>query len=129
MPESTEQDLLQNLQTIARGGIADSTGAAGTTAAAPAAGTAVCATAALTVGTYIVEVTSFQSGTPDANAANMNLRHGTTVVSALPSIATAQTRRFRVTVAATETINVVTGAGAGGAGAIYNASLSVIQVA
>ena len=110
-------------------GVADSLAASGVTAAAPASGTSVASIAAPPAGVYKISVRSFESGTPDSNFMNMNLRKGTTFISAIPSRSGGDTVEVaRVTLDGSSTVNVVTGASAGGAGAVYGAAIIATRV-
>lgn len=110
------------------GGIGETQPAAGS-AAAPAAGAAIASLAAPGAGVYDVEVTSYQRGTFDNADANMELRHGTTVVGKVLSTNVVATQRFRrVSVGAGETISV-NATNAGGAGSQYVAALRATRVA
>lgn len=88
-------------------GIADSLSAAGQ-ATQPAAGAAIATIAAPGAGTYRVDVTCLQAGTVDsANLADLELRHGATVVGKVPSAAVGLPVTFpRVVVLAGEAISV-----------------------
>lgn len=88
-------------------GITDTVSAAGQ-ATQPAAGAAVATLAAPGAGIYRVDVTGLQAGTVDtANLADLELRHGTTVVGKVPSAAVGLPVTFsRVTVLAGEALTV-----------------------
>lgn len=110
-------------------GIADTIAAAGATGAAPTSGTSVAATVDPPDGVYKVTVVTFEGGTVDTNRTNMNLRNGTTVIGALTSTATPIAVEIpRVTMTGTNTINVVVGASAGGAGSIYIAQIVATRI-
>lgn len=111
-------------------GIADTLGAQGSTAAAPAIATTIVTLAAPPAGTYEVEFTTGQSGTPDANALNINLRKTAVFILSLPSTAQAVTSRVaRMTLDGSTTINLAVGAAAGGAGAVYYGAIRATRVA
>jgi hypothetical protein len=117
---------------IEQGGLADSVLAAGATAAAPASGTTVATipAAQLPAGVYSVQVTSYETGTIDANPVNMTLRRGATPIGPLASTAVVtQVTRERVTLDGSSALTVVVGAAAGGAGSVYVASLAATQIA
>lgn len=109
--------------------LTDSQAAAAATAAAPTSGTTV---ATLTVtggdGVYDIAVESAESGTVDANPANMNLKHGSTVVSALLSTSTARRLVVQRKLAQSDVISVVVGGTNGGAGAVYSASITLDRI-
>lgn len=101
----------------------DSTVAAGATAAAPASGT-VIATFTPPLGVYSLRITTQETGTVDANAANINLKSQNAVVGPLPSTgAVTSTVIDRVSADGTHAIQLVVGASAGGAGSIYVGSI------
>lgn len=109
-------------------GGATSSGDAGSSAA-PLAGATVCSvTNCNGPWFYEINVVTYQTGTVDANGANMQLMHGTSVVSLLLSTSVESKQVFRVLVASGETVAVKVVANAG-AGSIYNASISVTRVA
>jgi hypothetical protein len=100
----------------------DSLIASGSTAAAPAANTAVATLAAPGKGTYRITVVTVAGGAAPVNNTNLELRHGSTVVGRMASLnGVALTRTFpAVSIAAGEavTVNINT-----------NESASVIQTA
>lgn len=81
-------------------------------------------------GVYAVEVTTIQAGTVDPlNLADMELRHGGTVVGKVPSTAVATDSTFtRVTVAAAESLTINATAQPAAA-AVFVAALRVTRVA
>jgi hypothetical protein len=100
--------------------------ASAATAAAPASGATVATiNAGLGDGTYQITVETQESGTVDANAANANLKHGSTVVGALPTTGSARRTIVQRELKNADTISVVVGASAGGAGAVYGASITL----
>jgi hypothetical protein len=116
---------------IEEGGLTDTVMAAGATAAAPAAGAVVASipAAQLPAGAYAVQVTTYET-TPDANAVNMTLKKGAAAIGALTSTGAVTTvTRERVTLDGASALQVVVGAAAGGAGAIYIASIAATQIA
>lgn len=114
---------------IDAGGVADTLAVAGSSAAAPAAASSVVSIAAPPAGIYDVEVTTYESAAPDANVTNMRLRKGVTLVADLHSSNVPITQRVRrVSLDGTQTLNVGVGAAAGGAGAIYTASIRATRV-
>lgn len=101
--------------------------AVGGAVAAPTVGATLVTTAVLPAGFYKVELLTYNAGTAETTAAglfNINLRKGTTVVSAAPS--TGQTSRMtfeRISLDGTQTLNAVAIAAAI-AGSMYIVSLS-----
>lgn len=87
--------------------------------------------------TYMIEVTTFQSGTVDANGANIYVNIGGTngggIISAgltigkLQSAATFSPQKFRVNVQSLQHVYIVIGNTVPGAGSIYNAAMSVTR--
>lgn len=87
--------------------------------------------------TYIFEASTFQTGTVDTNGANMLLNIGGTntagVISAgltigkLQSAAVLSLSRFRVSVTSGQHVYITVGNTNAGAGAVYNAAMSVTR--
>lgn len=112
---------------------------AGATGAAPAANTTICtattpdatnAQAAAEGTVYKVSVLTYQLGTPDANYNNMFLTvNGIAVWTLLATnIAGGNAQVGRIVVPAGASVAVVTGNAAGGASAIYAASLILTRL-
>lgn len=126
------------------GGI-NSTIIAGSTSAAPAANTVIVDSGLLPAGdqtpvTYMFSVITGQSGTPDSNATNIlvnvggtgNPVTGGTTYGPLTSFPVTQSggtaQRFRLTIPVGGAhVFIVVGNTAGGAGAIYNAGVTITR--
>lgn len=93
--------------------------AQGTTAAAPPAFTIIASLGVLPKGVYNINVTGWQSGTPDANPTNIQLA-GPLANTNLPSLATPESTNVRVVTDGVTGTFIKVGAAAGGAGAVYN---------
>lgn len=108
-------------------GIGESVSADGAVTA-PALGAAIASIPAPGAGIYDVQVVTFEQGTVDATQTNMELRHGATVEGKVLSASLMAPQEFgHVTVGAGEAITINATA-AGGAGAIYVASIVATRV-
>jgi hypothetical protein len=111
-------------------GLVNPLAASAATSAAPTAGTAVTSIAAPPAGKYRVCTFTRQTGTPDALGRNMVLRMGTTVIVTLDSYATpGSVDEIEVLCDASGTLNIITGAANGGAGAVYIGCLIAVRLA
>lgn len=127
------------------GGIT-STIVAGSTAAAPAANTVIVDSGLLPAGdntpvTYLFSVITGQTGTPDTNSTNIlvnvggsgNPVTGGTTYGPLTSFPSTQSggtaQRFRITIPVGGAhVYIIVGNTAGGAGAIYNAGVTITRI-
>lgn len=114
-------------------GISDSVAASGSTAATPASGAVIAtlAAASLPAGKYLVQAEVHESGTPDANAVNAQLKAGATVLANLPTNASSTTpcAPLRVTLDGATALTLNVGAAAGGAAAVYNGTITATKIA
>ena len=110
------------------GALTETIGDSGVTGTAPTALTAVAATGVLPAGAYSVTATALQVGTVDTNRENFLLQKGATYITGMLSLSTPVTVTIdRVDVNGSETINLITGAAAGGAGSIYVGTIQVTR--
>lgn len=96
----------------------------------PGANTTIVTLGTLPAGTYRVSVSTFQAGTVSANRANMELRKGSTTVTALLSIAQPQVDMKDVTIVVDGSQAVLVRSGSSGeaGGAIYGAMMHATRI-